>query len=420
MLHRWNGIVRHLLGYVVDCRRRKLDFTIGDELKRRFTLLRRTNTHQQIFGSRIRYLLEALKAPYRGWSTIFRVKPQVKYWTKRAIAAALFYSGVFYIWQRIVLRRRAVVLMYHRVLTKQERAQSWSHPAVVIDCDTFDKQMEFLKRWFVVLALRDFAERFERNQPFPTGSILITFDDGWEDNFTNALPILRRHNLPALIFLPENYIGAKRAFWQESLARLLALAAARVRREPSERSRFAATLSDADLAHVLDIAEGDRAAILAAVASQKRHSREATWRLIGALTTALGPECESLSASDGFIDWSQVAEMAEHEIAFGGHGVEHLLLTQVSDAEAHAEISGSKAMIDRRLNGTTPTFSFPNGYWTEALRDQVKAAGFRLAFITKRGFVRSDDDPFTIRRLNIHQDETATLPMFLARLVGLW
>ena len=50
----------------------------------------------------------------------------------------------------------------------------------------------------------------------------------------------------------------------------------------------------------------------------------------------------------------------------------------------------------------------------------VKAAEYRVAFITDEGLVSCDDNPFLVKRLNIQQSVTNTTPMFLARLVGLW
>jgi peptidoglycan/xylan/chitin deacetylase (PgdA/CDA1 family) len=117
---------------------------------------------------------------------------------------------------------------------------------------------------------------------------------------------------------------------------------------------------------------------------------------------------------------TQADAMARRRVAFGGHGAEHLLLTQVSRPEAEAEIRLSKDVLDRRLNHWIPTFSYPNGYWTSEIADMVRAAGYRLAFITRRGFVSCDDDPFKIRRINVQENLAATTPMLLARILGLW
>ena len=124
--------------------------------------------------------------------------------TKVTLAHLLYYSGALLLWKAIVMRNRAVVLMYHRVLTNEERRQSGSHPALVVERETFARQMALLKRRFSVLSVDELADRLEKKVPLPNSSVIITFDDGWRDNFTNALPILRYHTLPALVFLPVN------------------------------------------------------------------------------------------------------------------------------------------------------------------------------------------------------------------------
>lgn len=348
-------------------------------------------------------------------------RERLSYAIKIVASHGLYYLGLLQLWQSIVLRRKAVVLMYHRVLTVDERRETGSHPALVVDRETFGRQMAFLKRRFVVLSIEEFAERMEKKIPFPTSSCIITFDDGWRDNFTNALPVLWQHRLPALIFLPMNYIGHHRLFWQEALVHLLVRVVTEVRRNPLRRERFALLLAPAQLEAVLDLGEDDpRRWIIGTVSAQKRLTRTAVERLVAALADALGVRLEDLSTIDGFIDWGQVDAMARQGITFGGHGVEHLLLTQASSDETATEIRGSKAVMDDRLSDTVPTFSYPNGYWTQDVAAEVKAAGYRLAFIAQGGPVTCTDDPLTLRRVNIHESVTDTTPMFLARLVGLF
>lgn len=348
-------------------------------------------------------------------------RQRLNYAIKVAASHALYYTGLLRLWQAIVMREKAVVLMYHRVLTPDEQRRTGSHPALVVDRDTFASQMAVLKRRFRVLSLPEFAECLERRVPFPHSSCVITFDDGWRDNFTNALPILARHGLPALVFLPVNYIGRRRLFWQEALTHLLVRAVADVRRDPGRRPRLADLVAPAGLDAVLDTDENDpRSAIMSAVGSQKPLTRSATESLIASLARELGVSLDELAAIDGFIDWQQAETMSRLGIAFGGHGAEHLLLTQVSREEAECEIRTSKQAIDTRLGEQVSAFSYPNGYHTPDIAGRVKASGYRLAFITKGGFVRCDDDPLTVRRFNVHESVTKTTPMFLARVVGLW
>ena len=345
---------------------------------------------------------------------------RVKYAIKAAIAHVLYALGLLQLLQSITMRRKAVVLMYHRVLSADERSQTASHPAMVVDRDTFAAHMEVLKRRFVVLSLDQFADCIARGVPFPDSSCLITFDDGWRDNLTNALPVLRRHGLPALIFLPVNYIGQRRLFWREMLTHLLVGAVMDVREEPSRRPRLAALLAPARLAHLLDLTETDpRPAVIQALGVQPIAGEEVE-RLTAALAVELDLSVEKLKSPDAFVDWNEVDEMARQEIAFGGHGAEHRLLTRIEPELADAEIRVSKEVMASRQPPETLAFSYPNGLWSPEIADKVRSAGYRLAFTTREGFVSSADDPFTLKRLNVHEDVTKTPAMFLARLVGLF
>jgi hypothetical protein len=139
-----------------------------------------------------------------------------------------------------------------------------------------------------------------------------------------------------------------------------------------------------------------------------------------ALAEALDVDLDRLTSVDRFIDWDQAAAMAKRRIAFGGHGAEHLLLTLVTPQEVASELRCSKRMLDTRFPDTVATFSYPNGYHSAEIVAKTAAAGFRLAFITKRGYVSCDSDPFTLTRRTIQESVTASVPMFMARVVGLF
>lgn len=340
---------------------------------------------------------------------------------KAVVCHGLYYSGLLRIWQRRALRGKAVVLMYHRVLDDAERAASASHPALVVSRRTFERQMRWLRGWFSVLSLEEFARQVERGEPFARPSCLVTFDDGWRDNYTNAFPALRREGLPALIFLPFAYIGDTRLFWQEALTHLLLRLARDCGRRQTGVDGIEELFRRAGLETIPGGSEEDRRGEVAcAVARMKSVPVAETERLVGDLAAAAGVEMCELARIDGFMSWQQVEEMSRAGIAFGAHGVNHRLLTQVGDEEVEAEIGGSREALAGRFPGTVPTFSYPNGYLTPDVVEKVRGAGYRLAFTTTRGPVGPGGDPLLVRRLNVHESVTASKPMFLARLVGVF
>lgn len=347
----------------------------------------------------------------------------VKHAVKYVLAHVLYALGLLQLWQHFVLRQKAVILMYHRVLTPDDMRRSGSHPAMIVESQTFADQMAVVKQRFKVLSIEEFTTRMEQRIPFADSSCLITFDDGWRDNFTNALPILRQHELPAVVFLPVNFIGEKRLFWQESLVHLLVLAVETTRKVPAKKAQFCHVLESVGLGHVLlDVSDGDpRSHVIEAISRNR-----AGWTpsvietTLSQLRKELGVETGDVEGTDHFLDWEQVAEMAQQGVTFGGHGAEHHLLSEMPVVAAREDIQTSKRVIDLRCKAAIPTFSYPRGYRTPQVVELVKAAGFRLGFIANGGSVRSDDDPFTLRRINICQDATASTPMFLARIVGLF
>ena len=146
---------------------------------------------------------------------------RLKFGLKWTVAHVLYASGLLTLLARRRLRGRAVVLMYHRVLTDDALARSWSHPGIVVGAETFARQVALLRRHFAPMTLEAFAQHLREGRPFPPGACLVTFDDGWLDTATVAWPILREAHVPAVVFLPSGYIGTGAMFWQERLRALL-------------------------------------------------------------------------------------------------------------------------------------------------------------------------------------------------------
>lgn len=91
------------------------------------------------------------------------------------------------------------VLMYHSV--------GWNNSFFTVKPEEFKKQIKWLKKNdFKVLSLEDFSS-FLKNGIFPGKSVFLTFDDGYEDNFSNVFPILKKYNFPATIFLSQGNPG---------------------------------------------------------------------------------------------------------------------------------------------------------------------------------------------------------------------
>lgn len=343
----------------------------------------------------------------------------VKDFCRRVVAWTLDASGLLKLWQTLALRDAAVVLMYHRVLPLEDRRCTGSHPAIVVDSGTFAMHMAVLRKRFNVLSMGEFCRMMERRQAFPKGACVITFDDGWRDNLTHAWPVLRTHALPATIFLPVRFIGADRSFWRESLTHALVSAIHRCREQPALASRCATLLEPLGLSSLLRTESDDPIEdVRAALADMKHATPKAVEGLIDVMTSELGVLASATSSTDAFLDWEQVTALADEGVTFGGHGAAHHLLTDVPLEAADADIKESKAVLAAKVPQAAPAFAYPNGNWNAEVAALVGAAGFRFAFTTDPGVVRCNDNPLTLRRVNIHEAATSTPSLFMARVLG--
>lgn len=112
-----------------------------------------------------------------------------------------------------------MVLAYHRVLTNDDLRRQSVQPGMYVLDTVFEQQMMFVKQNFTVLSLQDLlglwkGDVWDEHARY----CVITFDDGWLDNYRHAYPVLKRLCLPATIFLPTDYVGSDEWFWPDQLA----------------------------------------------------------------------------------------------------------------------------------------------------------------------------------------------------------
>ena len=137
------------------------------------------------------------------------------------IAHFLYYTGVLNLLLNRKLKNKAVVLMYHKVLDKEEISSSYSQNGIIVSKESFETQIKYLKKNFNIISLNSTIQSLKNKTSLPSRSCLVTFDDGWKDNYQNAYPILKECQIPAVIFLSTDFIGSDQHFWQEKLVQCL-------------------------------------------------------------------------------------------------------------------------------------------------------------------------------------------------------
>ena len=324
---------------------------------------------------------------------------------KRLLAHGLVRTG----WWDVVLgawARRAtpIVLAYHRVLEKWDSALDYSQPGMVVTVPTFERHLAFLGRHFEIVPLGALVDDEAARPATRRPRCAITFDDGWADNYDLAFPILRRHGIPATIFLTTDFIGTERVFWHTELIHLLLSgdlssflagerALAGYPRAIRDGVRRCAGLGRASSA-------GDTDALVETVKATCEEERIRD--LLDTLIRAAGLQRPLVPGRRFFLDWEQVREMAAGGFEIGSHGCTHRIMTRLSAQEAQRELVRSKAEIEARVGQRVVHFAFPNEEGTGALTALAARAGYRTACVGV-GAEAARSGIRTLRRAGMHE-----------------
>jgi peptidoglycan/xylan/chitin deacetylase (PgdA/CDA1 family) len=299
-------------------------------------------------------------------------------------------AGITGLLERLPSRGSVIVLNYHRIGNANETQYD---PGVFsATTDEFAWQLDYLKRHFRVTTLERVVAVAQGKQSAEP-SILITFDDGYLDNYELAFPILQAAGLQGTFFLPTSYIGTNRLPWWDVVAYVVKNAQ---KKEFWLSYPFAVDFNigqlgiDGCIAKVLktykhaDMKDGDR------FISELAKSSDSS------LPT------EKLSC---FMDWEQAREMRDAGMAFGGHTHTHEILSRQTAEQQLNELQLSRQILERELNQEITTMSYPDGgptaFNTET-EDIAKKSGYVAAFSFYGGFNGPDDiRPYEIRRFGV-------------------
>lgn len=107
-----------------------------------------------------------------------------------------------------------IILVYHQISDLPVELDPYH---VSVSIDVFEWQMSYLKAaGYRVLKLTDAVRKMRAGEPLPPKSLVITFDDGYQDNYVHAFPVLRKYGFPATIYLVADYLGQS-AVWHGEL-----------------------------------------------------------------------------------------------------------------------------------------------------------------------------------------------------------
>lgn len=296
---------------------------------------------------------------------------------------------------------RLSILIYHRILAGQDPL--FPHEATT---DTFDAQMSRLKAVFNVLPLSEAIARLKKGT-LPARAACLTFDDGYADNATIALPILQQHGLTATFFIATAYLNGGRMFNDTVI-------------EAIRRTQH-------DILNLTELGLGqhDTASheakarainqILPIVKHLPLEEREEKVARLCELATC-GPLPDNLMMTT-----EQLMSLYMAGMEIGGHTARHPILSKLNEVEVRKEIAEGKEFLEAILGERIRLFAYPDGKpGADYLPEQasiVRDMGFDAAVSTHWGAVSRNSDIYQLPRFTPWSPKPSRfVPMLLANM----
>jgi len=289
--------------------------------------------------------------------------------------------------------RGLLVLNYHRV--GNAAGSPFDRNLWSATQEDFSRQVQFLKQQFDVIGIEDLEDVLARR----TGRcVMITFDDGYRDNYELVFPVLRAHGAKAVFFLTTGFLDRPRVAWWDEIAWMV-------------RKSSRPGIEAGDWMHGPIEWDGrERDGAIRQLLSIYKHLRgDQTESYLELLAEATGSgRCPEEAAGEMWMTWNMVREMLAAGNCFGGHTVNHPVLSRLSPEEQDREIEGCRLRIAAELGKPPVAFSYPVGgreAFDEITRASLAAHGFRWAFSYYGGYTRPGYfDPFDLPRVAVESD----------------
>ncbi|MBN2375001.1 MAG: polysaccharide deacetylase family protein [Sedimentisphaerales bacterium] len=242
--------------------------------------------------------------------------------------------------------RGVAVLAYHSV----DKSGSW----LSISPEQFREHLQWLKdhQW-EGLTIEQYLSRLD-GKPGANGAakeVLITFDDGYENFLTNAVPVLKEMGFPATVFVVTDLVG-KRAEWYE--------------KERKNIEQFVDGMSfPAEDRLVLD-------------------------------------DIINHFSQERLMDWEQLAQLKEYNIDVESHSSSHQFLSKLSPAELSTELERSQSVFQEKLGRTSRIICYPYGDYSSEVGKAAEAAGFEAGFIVSLSGDKGANWRFKLGRVGIN------------------
>lgn len=308
-----------------------------------------------------------------------------------------------------IRRAKAAILLYHQVCERKN--DPWE---LAVNPNHFYEQLNYLKNHYNIVSLDELTADIAHNK-IKAGTIAITFDDGFKDNYTNAAPLLDWHELPATFYIATTAMEEEKFYWWDELQDILFQSevlppdfAMLINNEWIQFSLASDRMLNRRLINQMSAwnyylpIPNERIALYMILWQRIKplpyHDQKKILRDI----KSWAGMTKNISIQSVTMDIREMQMLSQNPLfSIGAHTVHHAMLSEQNEIDQAFEVKESKRQIESWLGKPVDGFAYPYGNYNAATQSLLKEAGFRHAVSTESKLVTTEDDPFALPRIQV-------------------
>jgi peptidoglycan/xylan/chitin deacetylase (PgdA/CDA1 family) len=285
--------------------------------------------------------------------------------------------------------RGAAILMYHSVM-EDPRSQDNLLGDIIHSRDSFRGQMELLARNYHPITLQQVDRLVRGKDEFPDRAVVVSFDDGYADNYEVAAPILNQFGIPAVFYATVECVENGTLPWPAPLRFAFRTTKKTSWTDSSGKSRPLSSAIEREEAFAFSCGECCK---LTGVVQ-----RDYVATLEVELDTRVPVESGRL-----MMNYDQMRALVKQGHTVGSHTMSHPNMAHISLQDARRELAESKRILEHRLDAAVAHFSYPcpalSPHWTEQTVAATCDAEYQTAVTTDGGVARKGDSLMSLKRV---------------------
>ncbi len=317
---------------------------------------------------------------------------------KKIFFAFVRYSGLLRVWVYIN-RDKINILMLHGVID-HEADPSWNPLWDRLSRERLDRYLGMLSRYYQFVSLDDAVDMLSGNKRLERNCIVLTFDDGYRNNITHALPILKKYGVTATIFVATKFVTERSAFLIDRLdyalqsvkinGRKISVGDSSSTIQAASREEFKKSYSD-----------------LRTLFREQYQDEIVCTKKLNELSEDLekesGKSLSDIFESDGWsglLTWDEIRKTNHTDAEYGSHTVDHYRLGQLDTAEMSLQLDKSKLIMEKELGEVCKHICYPVGSYNSETITIAEKCGYISGVTTEPGLNSKGDNLFSLKRIS--------------------